>query len=264
MLNAAIAAMIVMLSWPCLGQAGAPSAARQGKAGIEWVTIPSGSFTMGAGDWADTKPPRRVTVKSFQMAKTLVTVAQYKACVDAGACTAPDTGGHCNWGVPGRALHPINCVDWDQAAAFSAWAGGRLPSEAEWEYAARSAGQDWKYPWGDEDATCGRAVISEGGIDGCGRDSTWPVCLKPKGNTEQGLCDMAGNAWEWVQDWYHESYKGAPIDGSAWESPAGTERLFRGGSGYGDAVFARSALRTNYAPGYRHSYLGFRPARRVQ
>ncbi len=229
-------------------------------AAIKWVTIPGGSFAMGYGaddGWSFAKPIHQVAVKPFQMAKTLVTVAQYKACVDAGACAAPATGGYCNWGVAGRDQHPVNCVDWNQAQAFSAWAGGRLPSESEWEYAARSAGKDWKYPWGDEAATCETAVIS-----GCTSGGTEPVCSKPAGNTKQGLCDMAGNVWEWVQDWYHYSYNGAPTDGTAWESPAGSFRVFRGGSWGIVADGARSARRDCVVPGRRHLVLGFRPARR--
>ncbi len=271
----AIAVMSALLPWPCLGQAGLPSsgtalsaaeakpaAARQREAGIEWVTIHGGSFMMGADDLgSDALPSRQVKVKTFQMAKSLVTVEQYKACVDAGTCTAPDTGENCNWGVPERAQHPVNCVDWKQAAVFSAWAGGRLPSEAEWEYAARSAGKDWKYPWGDDDATCKRAVIREGDHGGCGRDSTWPVCSKPKGNTKQKLCDMAGNVAEWVRDWYYYSYNGAPTDGSAWEFPEAVNRVARGGSWKIGAENARSADRGIVAPGVRANYLGFRPAR---
>ena len=229
-------------------------------AAIKWVTIPGGSFAMGYGaddGWSFAKPIHQVAVKPFQMAKTLVTVAQYKACVDAGACAAPATGGYCNWGVAGRDQHPVNCVDWNQAQAFSAWAGGRLPSESEWEYAARSAGKDWKYPWGDEAATCETAVIS-----GCTSGGTAPVCSEPAGNTKQGLCDMAGNVWEWVQDWYHDSYNGAPTDGTAWESPAGSFRVFRGGSWGVGAVNARSADRNRDDPGDRRLLLGFRPARR--
>ncbi|MBI5244538.1 MAG: SUMF1/EgtB/PvdO family nonheme iron enzyme [Elusimicrobia bacterium] len=131
------------------------------------------------------------------MAKTEVTVAQYKACVDTGACAAPDTGGSCNWGVSGRESHPVNCVDWNQAKAFSEWADGRLPSEAEWEYAARSAGKDRKYPWGDEQATCARAVTMARRVMGArgraqrartgsvvaGRGSTSPSTSGPRSAT---------------------------------------------------------------------------------
>lgn len=226
----------------------------------EWVTIPGGTFMMGSnkGD-SDEKPVHRVTVPTFQIAKTEVTVAQYRACVEAGACTEPSTGQYCNWGKPGRDNHPINCVDWHQAQAFARWVGGRLPTEAEWEYAARSGGRDQVYPWGNEEATWERAVIYVGG-----KHSTWPVCSKPKGNTAQGLCDMAGNVREWVQDEYHDSYNGAPTDASAWESPAASARVVRGGSWDDGAWDVRAANRARVGPGARSGCLGFRPARSVR
>ena len=149
-------------------------------------------------------------------------------------------------------------VDWNQAKAFAVWAGERLPSESEWEYAARSGGKDRKYPWGDEEATCETAVI---GGSGCGNNAARPVCSKPKGNTEQGLCDMAGNAWEWVEDWYHGSYDGAPTDGSAWESPTGSFRVVRGGSWLSVASLARAAYRSYDVPAYRNADIGLRVAR---
>jgi formylglycine-generating enzyme required for sulfatase activity len=236
--------------------------------GVEWVRIPGGSFNMGSNDgdsYDNEKPVHRVTVPTFEMTKTQVTVEQYKACVNAGACTAPDTGGYCNWGQSDRGKHPINCVDWHQAQAYAKWAGGRLPSEAEWEYAARSGGRDWKYPWGNENATCERAVMDDGSGNGCGRgNTTWPVCSKPKGNTTHGLCDMAGNVWEWVQDWYHDSYKGAPTDGSAWEKPTGSSRVNRGGSWYGGARLVRAANRSSVDPRFRFGHLGFRLAKSVR
>ncbi|MFI5350372.1 MAG: formylglycine-generating enzyme family protein, partial [Elusimicrobiota bacterium] len=133
----------------------------------------------------------------------------------------------------------------------------------EWEYAARSGGRDRKFPWGNEKATCERAVISEGddGALGCGKNSTWPVCSKPAGNTRQGLCDMAGNAWEWVQDRFHNSYAGAPADGNSREGP-GANRVVRGGSFRLSAENARCALRGG-VPGDRDFTLGFRPARAI-
>jgi len=231
---------------------------------IEWVRIAGGTFEMGSNDFDWAQPVHSVTVPTFEMTRTEVTVEQYKACVDAGSCSAPDDGWEsCNWGYSDRGSHPINCVDWDQAQDFANWVGGRLPSEAEWEYAARSGGRDWKYPWGDEAATCERAVMYDGG-DGCGRDSTWPVCSKPSGNTTHGLCDMAGNVWEWVQDWYHDSYDGAPTDGSAWETPTGSDRVNRGGSWYFGARFVRAAYRNGGLPGDRFGGVGFRLARSVR
>jgi len=197
-------------------------------AGGEWTSIPGGSFQMGSTNASDEQPVHQVDVPAFEMRKTEVTVAQYSACVQASACSAPGIVSDCNWGVSGKESHPLNCVDWEQAVAFCAWAGGRLPSEAEWEYAARGGGQSITYPWGEQAPSCTYAVIWEGG-DGCGTNSTWVVCSKTAGNTVQGLCDMAGNVWEWVQDWYHSNYTGAPWDGSAWEAPAGSFRVLRGG-----------------------------------
>lgn len=231
---------------------------RSGKIGIQWINFPGGIFTMGADDLGEygAQPRHEVEIRPFEMAKTLVTVEQYKACVDAGACTTPAAVGRCNWGVSGHEKHPMNCVDWEQARKFSAWAGGRLPTEAEWEYAARSGGKEQKYPWGDEDPTCERAVSM-----GCG-SGTEPVCSKPVGNTEQGLCDMAGNVEEWVEDCHHDSYNGAPSDGSAWESPATSFRVVRGGSfGSNAARYLRADNRYCGVPGNRYDSFGFRPAR---
>ncbi len=228
------------------------STARHGGAGIEWVTIPGGSFMMGSEEGSDEKPRHRVTVRTFQLAKTLVTKAQYKACVDAGNCVVPS----CNWpAATGEENLPVVCVSWPEAKKFSEWLGGRLPSESEWEYAARSSGKDWKYPWGNEAMTCERVVTG-----GC-NSSAEPVCSKPEGNTQQGLCDMTGNVWGWTQDWYHSLYNGAPTDGSAWETPTGSERVFRGGSWYDDEGDACAAGRGAGDPNGRLPYLGLRPAR---
>jgi formylglycine-generating enzyme required for sulfatase activity len=226
-------------------------------AAIEWVTIAGGAFMMGSESGsAVERPAHRVTVRTFQMAKTEATNAQYRACVQAGACSpASDQADRFNGDD-----QPVVGVDWQQASSFARWAGGRLPSEAEWEYAARSGGRLQEYPWGNETASCARAVMDDGGR-GCGRSATWPVCSKPAGNSAQGLCDMAGNVWEWVQDWYHSSYDGAPSDGRAWESPTGSSRVLRGGSWYYDAGLARSAYRDRFVPGNRVGSLGLRLAR---
>ncbi len=180
----------------------------------DWVFIEGGTFEMGSHGEHE-QPIHTVNVPSFEMWRTEVTVAQLARCWCAGECepagTAEET---CNWERPDREAHPVNMVSWDDSLVFCSWVGGRLPSEAEWEYAARSGGQDIKYPWGDHMANCDLAVMDDGGY-GCGEGHTWPVCSKPDGNTDQGLCDMSGNLKELVQDTYHDNYEGAPTDGSA-------------------------------------------------
>ncbi len=219
---------------------------------LVWVRIPGGTFMMGSetGD-EDERPVHQVDVPAFEMTMTEVTVSQYRACVDASVCTQPvgdESNPFCNWWQPGRESHPVNCVDWEQAGTFCRWSGARLPSEAQWEYAARSAGRDIVYPWGDEPATCQYAVMNdhEAGGWGCGQSRTWVVCGKTAGNTAQGLCDMAGNVWEWVRDHYHESYVGAPTDGSAWDDLWFGDRVRRGGSFRVISYGVRASIR---APG---------------
>ena len=224
-------------------------------AGIDWVRIEGDSFQMGSSNGSDDeKPMRRVTVPTFHLAKTEVTVAQYRACVDAGRCSAPDTcdWGSPNWGQSGRESHPVNCVSLEQASAFSAWANARLPSEAEWEFAARSRGRDQTYPWGDREADSGLAVMK-------GSGGTAPVCSKSSGNSAQGVCDLAGNVLEWVVDWYGP-YGEAATDGSARSRPA-EYRVVRGGGWYNPADALRAAYRGISPPGNRSSNLGFRIAR---
>jgi len=232
----------------------------------EWVTISGGKFTMGTDSgeegFEDANPAHEVTVKTFQMAKTAVTVAQYAECVSKGACTEPGTSSYCNWGKTGLGSHPVNCVNWDQAQQYAKFKGARLPSEAEFEYAATSGGKNQKYPWGNDEPTCDKAVMYGNGGYGCGKNSTMPVCSKTAGNTAQGLCDMAGNVWQWVQDKYQDSYKGVPADGSASEG-AGSGRVLRGGSFYDyGAIYLRADYRRNgYVPGRRNVDFGFRLVR---
>ena len=233
---------------------------------ITWISIPGGSFEMGsvAAGQVDERPVHTVSVASFELTKTEVTVTQYAACVnDGGACTVPSTSTFwCNWADPGYEDHPVNCVSWYQAVDFCAWVGGRLLSESEWEYAARSRGLDIYYPWGDAAPTCTYAVMHvPGGGYGCGMDRTWPVCSKAAGNTSQGLCDMAGNVHEWVADWYHSDYSGAPVDGSPWLIPAGTERVIRGGNYHNGGPGMRAAVREDYLPHGGLGDIGFRCAR---
>jgi sulfatase modifying factor 1 len=185
--------------------------------------------------------------------KSEVTVAEYAACVSAGTCSDHHLDGYewpgqaftrdggCNWSQRGpRGDHPMNCVDWEQASKFCGWLGGRLPTEDEWYAEASARG---KYPWGNEEASCSHAVMVDGGL-GCGRNSTWPVCSKPSGNSASGLCDMSGNVWEWTS------------------TQSGAERVLRGGGwGLGARAYLSAAGRSASAPSNRDSGIGFRCAR---
>lgn len=240
-----------------------PQAAKPGQP-VEFILIGGGKFTMGTDNGQKQATPiREVAIQDFYISPTLVTVEQYAECVIKGRCETPGTWGYCNWGKKDRQRHPINCVSWKDANDFARFVGGgaRLPSEAEYEYAATSRGKNQPYPWGKEEATCDRAVMSGDGGYGCGGDGTMPVCSKPKGNTEQGLCDMVGNVWQWTQDTWHDSYAGAPTDGSA-RRDADSSRVVRGGSLFdGIADILRADYRSSGISGPRYDSIGFRLAR---
>ncbi len=233
--------------------------------GLEWVALAGGSYEQGnanpAENMTDELPVRTVLVATFDMLQTEVTVAQYAACVNAKECMEPELKDDGNWGAPGKEDHPVNYVSWSDAIDFCNWVGGRPPTESEWEYAARNQGSDI-YPWGDEAATCERAVMESEEGSGCGSDSTMAVCSKPAGNTKFGLCDMIGNLWEWTLDWYHESYAGAPTDGTPWVEPRGKTRTMRGGAFSYDAFWNRATARDSHGnPAFKVRTLGFRCVR---
>ncbi|GEM_PF-2484857 len=211
------------------------------------VLISGGPFQMGCteGDMNcqyNETPVHRVLVKPFYMDKTEVTVKAYKECVDAGTCVPPplSTGTYCNWGKAQREDHPINCVEWAQAKEYCTWVWKRLPSEAEWEFAARGGHIDWQYPWGNDDANCKRAVM-DGMQYSCSREST--AIVGSMGAFGFGLYDMAGNVDEWVEDCWHDDYIGAPTDGTAWTSGDCSNRVFRGGSWLSGWVEVRVTVR---------------------
>lgn len=143
-----------------------------------------------------------------------MTVAEYRACVLAEACTpVPLDKKGCYYKHSDKSDYPINCVSWKQARDFSHWVGGELPSEVQWEYAARSAGQFTHYPWGKQKADCEKAIIRKSKpskqsvkLKGCGKNTAWPICSKSSGMSQQGLCDMIGNLWEWTLDEYRPNY----------------------------------------------------------
>lgn len=238
---------------------------------VEWIEFDGGTFLQGStsslypASYSET-PAHDVTVPSFQMMKTEVTTSQYAQCVLDGACeellvAIPDSasGSNCNWLVWGRENHPANCIYIWQAEAYCARIGARLPSESEWEYAARSRGKDNEYPWGQSLPTCDYAVMNDTDTgDGCDLGHTWPVCSKPAGNTEQGLCDMAGNVQEWMQDCFYSDYTGAPVDGSAWMVGDCEDNVLRGGDYRCSYPAGRTRLRFYNPSSGRADFYGFR------
>ncbi len=227
----------------------------------EWVFIEGGSFMMGSENGeANELPVHQVTIPGFEMSRSEVTIAQYDACVRTGECFPPTDQGndpYCNWGYEGRENHPVNCIDWDQARRYAEWMGARLPSESEWEYAARGRGLDRIYPWGDSAPGCNHAVVSS-----CEGDHTSPVCSKPEGNTVQGLCDISGNVAEWVNDGYADNYEHTPRDGSS--HLPGENKTYRGGAWFNGPEAMRATFRWRTVPGSRHYERGFRLVRDPQ
>lgn len=239
--------------------------------------IPGGGFTRGTDDGPpNTRPAMRIWLDTFYMDVHEVTFAAYRVCHRQGKC--PPSGPR--YFDYDRPRQPITGVSWHDAVAYCAFAGKHLPTEAEWEKAAR--GSDGSlYPWGDEPADCARAVIQDASGRSCGvpkrgsnpeRGRPLVVGSRPPGR--YGLFDMIGNSWEWVRDAYTSSYQdcGAPCAGPNPRGPCDgaadcdgfTKRVLRGGSWYWDASHATGAFRLAHAPNNRpYHHYGFRCAASV-
>jgi formylglycine-generating enzyme required for sulfatase activity len=233
---------------------------------LGWMCpVQAGCFMMGCNSAVDyecgagEKPYHMATLSACKIDKYEVTASKYKDCVAAGKCTPAGTSSGCNYNDAIKGSHPINCVDWNQAKAYCAWAGKRLPTEAEWEKAARGT-DERKYPWGNSGLDCDHAVWN---YTSCGNTGTQAVPGKPQGFSPYGTMDMLGNVWEWVEDDYHSNYDGAPAGGGAWvDSPRGALRILRGGSwGNMDAADLRASARSNGDPSTKSSIFGFRCAK---
>ncbi|HLP97213.1 MAG TPA: formylglycine-generating enzyme family protein [Sideroxyarcus sp.] len=287
------------LPWlPAQAQSGAGKAFRDCPACPEMVVVPAGRFNMGsppaeAEGRDDAGPVHRVKVARFALGKTEITKRQFATFVKQSGYR---TGNRCetlenrkfdsrtaDWRNPGYAQndrHPVTCVNWDDAKAYAQWLSRktgkpyRLPSEAEWEYAARANSRTENYWGNDPDKGCKYANGADQtlqaaiqcpqswSLHGC-RDGfafTAPVAsFRPN---SFGLYDMLGNVWEWTEDSYHDSYEGAPTDGSAWQDGS-TKRVIRGGSWYDAPRFVRAAGRDKSAPESRYANFGFRVARKL-
>ena len=225
------------------------------------LPVPAGAFAMGSLDGDDDeRPVHVVSVAAFTIGATEVTARGYGACVAAAACPPAGDGPYCTGAVPARADHPINCVAWSDAKAFCAWVGGRLPTEAQWEYAARGPSAR-TYPWGDAPPRAQLCWDGPGSELGLGkRRGTCPVGRYPDGRGPFGALDMAGNVWEWTADAYSEDY-GAEALSAAATAIAGARalRVVRGGTWFGyDADDVRAALRFRVRPEARNYGIGFR------
>lgn len=178
------------------------------------VAVPAGTFWMGCEDEADEDcnpdqyPFHEVSLDAFAIDRTEASIDDYMACVEAGACEAPAAqtafGDACTWDDAFNGTYPITCINWFRAQAFCEWQGKRLPTEAEWEKAAR--GDDARlYPWGDTAPTCNHAVAANCTMFNVS-GGTMPVGSLPLGASPYGALDMAGNVFEWVADWYDAAY----------------------------------------------------------
>jgi len=228
---------------------------QDGSDGPEMVLIPAGRFQMGdiqRSGASDEKPVHWVSVKPFAIGKYEVTFAEYDKFAEATGRKKPSDQG---WG---RGNRPVMNISWHDATAYAQWLTQqtgrqyRLPTEAEWEYAAR-AGTTTKYWWGN------KIGINRANCDGCG--SRWDdKQTAPVGSfaaNAYGLYDTVGNVWEWVADNYQSNYHGAPTDGTAWKKSS-KYRLLRGGSFYDGPYYCRTAYRSRRSSGYRDGDRGVR------
>ncbi|HOG12258.1 MAG TPA: SUMF1/EgtB/PvdO family nonheme iron enzyme [Smithellaceae bacterium] len=249
--------------------------------GMEFVFVKGGCYQMGdtfGGGDGDEKPVHEVCVDDFYMAKHETTVEQFRRFVhDTGYRTEAEKGDGCfvwtgskwdkshdaNWRSPGFKQtqdHPVACVSWNDATAFVRWLSSksgknyRLPTEAEWEYAARSGGKREKWSGTSDGSSLGDYAWYDANSGG----QTHPVGQKrPNG---LGLHDMSGNVWEWCQDWYGSDYYSSSGRDNPGGPSSGSDRVVRGGGWSSFAAYSRAALRNRRVPDNRYINLGFRLA----
>ena len=236
-----------------------------------WILVPAGEFEMGAEGGpagADESPKHRVDLDAFYIGKYEVTNRQYYTFVKAtghkppeNCCDPKENIWRGDSMLDGIGELPVINVSWEDAFAYCQWSGGRLPTEAEWEKAAR--GTDGRiYPWGNDPVTGNRTNYSIENV------TFWdgPATLARKdqydyGKSAYGAYEMAGNVWEWIQDWYDETYyKNSPSKNPP-GPVSGTERVIRGGSWRNTPDTLRSSNRSKHAPGERRTYIGMRCAK---
>jgi formylglycine-generating enzyme required for sulfatase activity len=260
---------------------------------IVMVYIPHGEFSMGSNDYDDEKPPHNVFLDGYWMGKTEVTVGQFKIFInETGYVTEAEKSGgayvriegswkekkDANWKNPyfsQEDKHPVVCVSWNDANAYCDWLSKKtglkfkLTTEAQWEKAAR--GEDGrKYPWGNSPPSSDKANFADKQawlkekFDWADKDIddgyayTSPVGTYPQGASPYDLLDMAGNVWEWCNDWYDDDYYKTSPDKNPVGPKNGTDRVLRGGGWNNDAVLIRCAFRDFNVPSNRLVDVGFR------
>ncbi len=273
---------------PLLGAGGASFSA------THFVTLPGGTFTMGSDDPAgydNEKPAHAVIVAPFALAQTPVTVGEWMTFVESGAIHDYRNWldeGYFDWWMPVgsnrwlpeqwrkgdrgyvyigangprrlRESEPVSGVSWFEADAFARWSGARLPTESEWEFAARfdpPTGATRTYPWGDDAPDPTRA---------CYEKPDGPVALvgkRPNGASASGILDMAGGVWEWTASLFlpYDGFQAFPYDGYSKEHMDGRHFVCRGGSWATASPILRASFRNWYVPTYRQGFLGVRLAR---
>ena len=238
---------LVVLALPGNGQAQQQEIT--GKDGAPMVLVPAGEFTMGGKEALSEKPVHQVSLNAYYLDKHEVTVEQYAMFLETTKRKAPP-----EWKIlnqPTHLKHPVVMMDWSDADRYCTWAEKRLPTEAEWEKAARGT-DGRKFPWGDDMPTPQRANYGKKKWD---KDATLlPVGTLEDGKSPYGIYDMAGNAWEWVSDWYDRGYyKKSPS-----QNPTGPDhgdyKVLKGGSWHSNPESLHSSNRNYTSPEHHPSH----------
>ncbi len=232
--------------------------------GVPMARVPAGPFQMGSlNGEVEEQPVRTITLDEFYIDIFEVTNGFYQACVEAGACQPPVKPNSQRrspyYGNPKYQDYPVVFVRYDDAASYCAWRGARLPTEAEWEKAARGGLEGADFPWGDGSPVCTPGATNGANHDRCSPAETWPVgSFAPNG---YGLFDMAGNVWEWTADWYDQRYNPDAPATNPTGPETGTARVLRGGAWNLFEWHVRVATRLRYSPVDSAYNIGFRCAK---